>query len=113
EAVDVEGAAYGWLARNQRTSRPGWPAGQVDHGIGGCAPQLLHSSVSREGRRHPGPLQRVVVYRDEAGPVSPVLRRVLRHQALRNDRIDLRDGAERIPDVAQRRSEVRFTGGSG
>ena len=32
----------------------------------------------------------------KAGQVSPVLRRILRHQPLRHDRLGLRDGAARI-----------------
>ena len=44
----------------------------------------------------------------QAGPVSPVLRRVLRHEALRHGRVGRRDGAECVPGVAGRRQRVRL-----
>ena len=34
------------------------------------------------------------------GHVSPVLRRILRHRTLADDRLDLRDGSARLPDLA-------------
>ena len=61
----------------------------------------------------PGPLQRAVVHADQARPLSPVLRGVLRHQALGNDRLGRGDGAERLPGLARRRASVRFAGGRG
>ena len=72
---------------------PVGPPGEADHGLGGRHPQLLHPRLPREGGRHPGTLQLAVVHGDEAGTLSPVLRRVLRHQALGDDRLGHRDGA--------------------
>ena len=46
----------------------------------------------------PGRYTDHLVRADQAGQVSPVLRRVLRHQALRHDRLGLRDGAAGIPE---------------
>ena len=42
------------------------------------------------------------------GTLSPVLRRVLRHEALGNDRQRRRDGAGRLPGVAERRPGRRI-----
>ena len=52
QAVDVEGPAHGRDARDQRAARSRRAAGEVDHGVRGCHPQLLHSGISREGGRH-------------------------------------------------------------
>ena len=80
-------AARRRAARDQRAARADRPAGQADHGLGGRHPQLLHPGVPREGGRDPRPLQLAVVHGDQAGPLSPVLRRVLRHEALGDDRL--------------------------
>ena len=56
----------------------------------------------------PGPLQHAVVRGDQAGPLSPVLRGVLRHEALGDDRQGRRDGAGRVPGVAERRRRPRI-----
>ena len=44
----------------------------------------------------PGRYTQPLVPADQAGPLSPVLRRVLRHPAFRDDRRGDRDGAERV-----------------
>ena len=44
------------------------------------------------------------------GTLSPLLRRVLRHAALGHDRRGRRDGAERVPGVAERRRAGRVAG---
>ena len=49
----------------------------------------------------------------QAGQVSPVLRRVLRHQALRHDRLGLCDGASGVRRLAERRSRPRSLAESG
>ena len=51
-----------------------------------------------------------LVRADQARQVSPVLRRVLRHQALRHDRLDLCDGAAGLSDLAERRRGAGFAG---
>ena len=51
----------------------------------------------------PRPLHAHLVPADQARPLSPVLRRVLRHAAFRDDRPGRRHGAERVPGVAERR----------
>ena len=102
KAQHMDGAA-----RDQRAARAGRPPGQADHGVGGRDPQLLHPGVPREGRRVPGPLQHLWFTATKPGTLSPVLRRVLRHQALRDDRLGLRDGAGRVPGLARRRQRAR------
>ena len=47
----------------------------------------------------------------KAGQVPPVLRRVLRHEALGHDRLGRRDGAGRVPGVAERRRAARRLAG--
>ena len=55
-----------------------------------------------------GPLHAPLVSGDDARPVSPVLRRVLRHAPLRHDRRGRGDGADRIPGVVERRQRRRL-----
>ena len=56
----------------------------------------------------PGRYTQPLVPADQAGTLSPVLRRVLRHAALGHDRRGRRDGAERVPGVAERRRAGRI-----
>ena len=56
----------------------------------------------------PGRYTQHLVPADQAGTLSPVLRRVLRHAALGNDRRGRRDGAERVPGLAERRRAGRI-----
>ena len=49
----------------------------------------------------PGALHVALVRADQAGPISPVLRRVLRDEALGDDRVGGGDGAGRISAVAR------------
>ena len=58
----------------------------------------------------PGPLQLGLVHGDQGRRVPPLLRRVLRHQALRDDRQGRRHGAGAIPGVAERRRRRRLAG---
>ena len=51
----------------------------------------------------PGRYTQHLVPADEARPLSPVLRGVLRHAPFGNDRRGHRHGAERVPGVAERR----------
>ena len=51
----------------------------------------------------PGPLHHHLVHAHQARQVSPVLRRVLRHQPFRHDRLGLRDGAAGLSELAERR----------
>ena len=51
----------------------------------------------------PGRYSSIWFNADQDRRVPPVLRRVLRHQALRHDRQGRRDGAGRLPGVAERR----------
>ena len=45
---------------------------------------------------HAGAIREHLVQRDQAGPLPPVLRRVLRHAPLGDDRRSHRDGSERV-----------------
>ena len=56
----------------------------------------------------PGRYTQHLVSGDQAGPLSPVLRRVLRHAPLGDDRRGRRDGAGRLPGVAERRRAGRI-----
>ena len=77
-------------------------------------PQLLRPGVPREGGRRSRPLHaRSGSSATEAGHVPPVLRRVLRHEALGDDRLGRRDGAERLPGVAERRRRRGIAGRRG
>ena len=78
-------------------------AGEADHDVRGRHPRRVRPGVPRQGRRDSRPLHAASGSADQAGPLSPVLRRVLRHAAFRDDRRGRRDGAERVPDVAERR----------
>ena len=66
----------------------------------GRDPQLLHPGVPHQDRRRARPLHAAVVRGDEAGPIPPLLRRVLRHEALGDDRQRRRDGAGAVPGMA-------------
>ena len=79
---------------------PVGPARQAAHRVGGRHPQRLLPGVPREDGRGAGPDDDDVVHGHQAGPLPPVLRRVLRHEALRHDRLGHRDGARRLPDLA-------------
>ena len=83
-------------------------AGEADHDVRGRHPRRLRPGVPRQGRRHARPLHQHLVPADQAGPLSPVLRRVLRHPPLGHDRRGRRDGAERLPDLAERRRAGRI-----
>ena len=56
QAVDVEGAAHGGAARDQRAARPDGPAGQADHDVRRRDPQLLRAGVPHQAGRGAGPL---------------------------------------------------------
>ena len=58
----------------------------------------------------PGALHDRLVPGHEAGPLPPVLRRVLRHPALGHDRVHRGDGAGRVPGLAGRRRVRRIAG---
>ena len=83
-------------------------AGEADHDVRGRHPRRLRAGVPREGRRACPDATHHLVPADQAGPLSPVLRRVLRHAALGHDRRGRRDGAERVPDLAERRRAGRL-----
>ena len=51
----------------------------------------------------PGPLQHALVHGDEAGHVPPLLRRVLRHEALGDDRLGHRRWSRPTTRLAERR----------
>ena len=59
----------------------------------------------------PGPLLDHLVQAHQGGQVPPLLRRVLRHQALRHDRLGLRDGAAGVSELAERRRAEGLAGG--
>jgi heme/copper-type cytochrome/quinol oxidase subunit 2 len=57
-------------------------------------PRSVFPGIPHQSRRHSRPLHLDLVSSDETGPVSPVLRRILRNEAFRNGRIGGRDGSE-------------------
>ena len=103
QAVDVEVPASRRPARNQPAARARRPQRQADHDVGGRHSRSVLSRVQGKGRRHTGAIREHLVQRDQAGPLSSVLRRVLRHAPLRDDRRSRRDGSERVPGLAERR----------
>jgi cytochrome c oxidase subunit 2 len=102
QAVDVEAAAHGGPARDQRAARPDRPARAAQHDVRGRHPQLLRAGVPREAGRRARTLLVALVRGDEGGRVPPLLRGILRHAALGDDRPHRRDGARRVRGVARR-----------
>ena len=97
QAVDVEVPAPGRPARDQRAARAGGPAGEADDDVAGRDPQLLHPGFPREGGRAARAATRTCGSRPPSRALPPVLRRVLRHGALGDDRLGRGDGARRVP----------------
>src|SRR6185312_13668392 len=100
QAVDVEGAASGRAARDQRASRPGRPAGAAGDGLAGRDPQLLHPGAADQAGRRSGPLRDDVVPRRQGRPLPPVLRRILRHRPREDGRMGDRDEPARFRQLA-------------
>ncbi len=100
-------------ARDQRAARAGGPAGPADDDLAGRDPQLLHSGVPGQAGRGAGAVHVALVPADQAGAVPPVLRRVLRDQALGDDRLGGGDGAGRVPAVARGGDDRGVDGGRG
>ncbi len=86
QAVDVEAPAPRGPARDQRAARPGRTAREADAHLRGRDPQLLRAGVPHQAGRRARPLHDDVVRGDQDRALPPLLRRVLRHGALRDDR---------------------------
>ena len=69
---------------------------RVHHDVRGRAAQPVLPVVPHEDGRHAGPLHAAVVQRPRSRALPHLLRRVLRHAALRHDRPGRRDGRSRI-----------------
>ncbi len=67
----------------------------------GCDSQPLHSGLPRQAGRAAAAVHHDLVSGHEAGTLPPLLRRILRHEAFRHDRVGLRDGAARLSTLAR------------
>src|SRR5439155_702186 len=77
----------------------------------GRHPQPLRARLPREAGRAPGPLHSALVPGDQARDLPPLLRRVLRHAALGDDRSGGRHGAGGLPALARGRDRGLAGGG--
>ncbi len=118
--VYVVGKRWMWKAQHMTGQReinelhvPVGRAGEDHAGLGGRDPQLLHPRLPREERRDPRALPDHVVRGHQAGALPPLLRRVLRHQALGDDRVDRGHGAGGLPGLAAGRDGRGLDGGGG
>ncbi len=114
QAVDVEDPALRRAARDQRAPRAGRTAGAPDDDLRGRDPRFLRPRVPHEAGRCARAVRERLVPGHAARPLSSLLRAVLRHEALRDDRLDRRDGAGGLPDLAlgrRRRRVARRDGG--
>ena len=110
QAVDVEAASMKGPARDQRAARAGGPRREADHDLAGRDPQLLRAGFPHQAGRAAGALHHRLVPCHQAGNLSPVLRRVLRHPALGDDRAGRGDGAGAVSSLAGRRRGHRVHG---
>ena len=78
-------------------------ADQADDDLGGRDPQLLHPRVPDEAGRAAGPLHLDVVRADQGRALPPVLRRVLRHEPLGDDRLGRRSWSRPSSSSGSRR----------
>ena len=86
-------------------------AGEADHDVRGRHPRLLRPGVPREGRRGAGPLHaRSGSSRPSRARYHLFCAEYCGTQPLGDDRRGRRDGAERVPDVAERRRAGRIAG---
>jgi hypothetical protein len=110
KAVDVEGPVSRRPARDRRAARAHGPAGQTDPGERGRDPQLLYPRVSIEARRGPRELSDLLVRGHDAGALSHLLRRILRHESFEDDRLGDGDGPGRLSGTGwpARRSAARW-----
>ena len=100
--IYVVGKQWMWKLQHMEGQReinelhiPARPCRQAHHDLRRRDPQLLRACFPHQAGRGARPLYHHLVPAHQAGQVPPVLRRILRHQALRHDRLDLRDGAAR------------------
>src|SRR6266540_2726286 len=107
EAVDVEDPARRWTAGDQRAPRPGRPRGPPDPDLRRRHPRLFRAGFPHEEGRGARPLLDSLVRGDPARPLPRLLRAVLRHEALRNDRLGRGHGSPRVPELARRRDGQR------
>ena len=108
--IYVVGKQWMWKLQHMEGQReinelhvPGGPAHPPDHDLRRRDPQLLCARVPHQAGRGAGPLYHHLVQAHQGRQVSSLLRRILRHQPLRHDRLGLRDGAAGLPGVAERR----------
>ena len=113
QALDVEAAAPDRPARDQRAARAPRPRGEARDHVRGHHPQLLRPRVPHQEGRGPRPLQHGLVPGHEGRHLPPLLRRVLRHRALEDDRAGGGDGARGLPDLARGRPAAGVAGGGG
>jgi len=110
QAVDVEGRASRWPARDQCAARADGPADPDHADFAGRVPQLFYSGLSSEARGHSGPLHHGLVRGHHARHLSPFLHPILRHQPLADDRRRSGDDARRLQEVAGRLDQRQFAG---
>ena len=111
ETLEIYSTGKRWMWRFQHIDGqseindlhvPTRPCRARDVHLRGRAAQPVHPGLPGEGRCDSRPVQLDLVHADADRHVPPVLRRVLRHEALRDDRHRDRHGAERLPGVAER-----------
>ena len=105
--ITVTGKQWMWKLQHAEGPREinelhvpiGQPIKLIDD-LGGRDPQLLRARVPDQAGRAAGPLQHRLVRGHADGLLPPVLRGVLRHRALADDRHRARDGAVGLRGLA-------------
>ena len=110
QAMDVEDPASGGRPGDQRPACAARPAGPAPDGHRGRAPRVLHPGIPGQGGRGAGQVHQPLVHADEDRHLPPVLRGILRHEALRHDRPGRRHAAGRVRGVAGGRPVHRHDG---
>ena len=105
--VYVVGKQWMWKVQHADGQReinelhvPVGPRRAPDDDLRGRDPRFLRARVPHEAGRAARALHDGLVRGDQAGPLPPLLRAVLRHEALGDDRLGRRDGAGGLPGVA-------------
>src|SRR5947208_15357712 len=108
--MDVEGPVSGWKASQQRPPRTRGRSDKTYDGFRGCDPRFRDSRLPDQEGCCARPLHDTLVYGDEDGNVSPVLRSVLRNLALGHGRLGHRHGTGTVCAMAERRWWLRRRG---